>query len=86
MTTEYATVCAHYGKPGHTRHLVPRHNLAKATQAAIDANHHAEIHSTLWYADEAPWVVMTREVSPWVPATPEVPDNQEPLFDAPVSP
>ena len=40
---EWATVCAQWPGPGHKSHLTPRTNQAKAKQAVIDNNHHAEM-------------------------------------------
>ena len=66
---EWATVCAPWPRPGHKAHLTPRTNKAKAKQAVIDNNHHAEMLAAKmerhWYIDEAPFRLMSREVTGW---------------------
>jgi len=84
---EFATACAHYPAPGHQRHLRIRSSEAKARQAVIDSDHHAAMHPDLWYAGEAPYQLLTRELSPWIPAGPKVDPNQPELFqEAQVAP
>jgi len=62
---EYQIVCNHYPKTDHKRHFYLKKTLAKATQAVIDQNHHAELHPEHFYAREAPWRVQVREVGKW---------------------
>ena len=61
---EYRIACNGSGR-GHSQHASPKRDLAKATQAAIDANHHAEIHPTSFYTKCAPWSVERRQVTEW---------------------
>lgn len=69
-TIEYATACAHWPQPGHGTHLRKRSSLAKARQAIIDSDHHAEMMAGLpgrhWYGGEAPHRLMVRAVTTWV--------------------
>jgi hypothetical protein len=75
MATEqqWATVCAQWPGPGHKSHLTVRTNKAKAKQAVIDNNHHAEMLAAKlerhWYIDEAPFKLMSREVADWTEVT-----------------
>jgi len=66
---EWATVCAHWPGPGHKAHITVRKDKAKAKQAVIDNNHHAEMLAAKmerhWYIDEAPFRLMSREVTGW---------------------
>ena len=69
---EWRTVCAQFGSRGHASHQWPKRDEAKATQAVIDANHHAEKvgHDPdgtprMWYLNEAPYKVQSRRVEAW---------------------
>ena len=62
---EYRLVCTGEG-PGHRTHRYTKRDLAKATQAAIDANHHAEQHPThMVYRACRPFMVERRLVGAW---------------------
>ena len=61
--TEYRVICGNFGSRGHSSHAWPKANKAKAKQAVIDLDHHAEIHPTSYYAGEAPYEIQTREVT-----------------------
>ena len=66
-TKEYRVVCARYGERGHGQHTWAKKTEAKAKQAVIDNNHHAEVvvASTHFYTQEAPYRVQVREVTDW---------------------
>ena len=81
MATEWATACAHWPASGHKAHLRERNSEAKARQAVIDANHHAEMHPGSWYAKEAPHRVLAREVTPWTDSPGIDPVLEPSLFD-----
>lgn len=63
---EWRLVCAHYGTSGHSAHVWPKRDEAKARQSKLDADHHAEMHPKTWYGREAPYQVQSRKVEPWV--------------------
>lgn len=63
---EWRLVCAQHGTSGHSSHTWAKRDEAKARQSKRDADHHAEMNPTTWYAREAPYEVQSREVSPWV--------------------
>jgi len=69
---EYATCCAHWPAAGHRTHLKPRASRAKAQQAIIDSDHHAEMLRRTgerhWYIEEAPHRLLVRAVTAWVDA------------------
>ena len=79
MADEYRIVCAHYPASGHRSHQHAKATLAKALQAVVDANHHAEMQRDrqgerrTWYVNEAPWRVQVREVGDWLDHQPELP-------------
>jgi len=87
MAIEWATACAHWPAPGHRAHLRERKDERKARQAVLDSDHHAAMHPGTFYAPEAPYRVMVREVSPWVEAAPAIdPDLQPAMFDLETGP
>ena len=64
--TEWRLTCSQHGTKGHSSHTWPKRDEAKARQSKLDADHHAEMHPTTFYAREAPYVVESREVGPWI--------------------
>lgn len=71
MRTELRVVCANYGTSGHSTHVWPKKDLAKAKQALRDAAHHAEMmigqEGRHWYLEEVPHRIEERTVSEWTP-------------------
>lgn len=64
MKVEWRMRCS--GGKGHSKHVWPKKNKAKADQSALDANHHAEQRPDGFYNRMcAPYVAESREVGPW---------------------
>ena len=62
---EWRMVCRLFGTQGHNAHHKTKATKAKARQAVIDQNHHAQMHPDSFYAKEADWRLQSRTVTEW---------------------